>query len=87
MTTSPNQQQQMLMMQPPPQQQQPPSTAHQQISPQLAGSNFVKHSPPQPGAVNENGSTSDDSDDNTIPVSRFFLIFSFSGGHLPDWVV
>lgn len=64
---SPNQQ--MLLMQPPSshqnhqQQQQQP-----QMSPQLAagGNNYIGQSPPQTARSNENGSTSDDSDDNAL---------------------
>jgi hypothetical protein len=69
MTASPNQQQMLMMQPPPPQQQQSHQNTAQQISPQLTGNNYIKHSPPQTGIMNENGSTSDDSDDNTIPVS------------------
>ncbi|CAG9803666.1 unnamed protein product [Chironomus riparius] len=73
--SSPNQQ--MLMMQPPQQtHQQPPPNQHQQqqqqqiqpqMSPQMSGgNNYIGQSPPQTAPINshENGSTSDDSDEN-----------------------
>jgi hypothetical protein len=72
--SSPNQQ--MLMMQPPSHQAPPaqqPSGAvnnqHQpQMSPQMSGNNYIGQSPPQTAPINsnENGSTSDDSDDNAL---------------------
>ena len=66
MNPSPN----MLMMQPPQQQQHPSAPSHQQIppqmSPQLSGPNFIGQSPPQTAPINENGSTSDESDDNNL---------------------
>lgn len=63
------------MMQPPSHQQAPsaaPSSGgannqHQpQMSPQMSGNNYIGQSPPQTAPINsnENGSTSDDSDDN-----------------------
>ena len=68
--SSPNQQ--MLMMQPSPHQALPsPLTGNQhppQMSPQMGGNNYnIGQSPPQTAPINsnENGSTSDDSDDNT----------------------
>jgi hypothetical protein len=87
--SSPNQQ--MLLMQPPSthqpptqnqqhQQQQPP---HQpQMSPQLnaGGNNYIGQSPPQTVRSNENGSTSDDSDDNALndPNVSFDLVRKIS---------
>jgi hypothetical protein len=74
---SPNQQ--MLLMQPPSSHQ---PTQHQQqmlqpqISPQLntAGNNYIGQSPTQNVQSNENGSTSDDSDDNvSIHLARPYL--------------
>lgn len=69
--SSPNQQ--MLMMQPPTHPQQgppPPSSGNQhqpQMSPQMSGNNYIGQSPPQTAPIsNENGSTSDDSDDNAV---------------------
>ena len=77
--SSPNQQ--MLLMQPPSSHQPPPTQnqhqqqqqqqqqSHQpQMSPQLsaAGNNYIGQSPPQTVRSNENGSTSDDSDDNAL---------------------
>jgi hypothetical protein len=71
--SSPNQQ--MLLMQPPSSHPPPPAPAqHQQqshqpqMSPQLnaGGNNYIGQSPPQTVRSNENGSTSDDSDDNAL---------------------
>jgi hypothetical protein len=71
--SSPNQ---MLMMQPPSHQAPPaPPTSgaannqHQpQMSPQMSGNNYIGQSPPQTAPINsnENGSTSDESDDNAL---------------------
>lgn len=73
--SSPNQQ--MLLMQPPSSHQPPPAQnqhqqqqqSHQpQMSPQLnaGGNNYIGQSPPQTVRSTENGSTSDDSDDNAL---------------------
>jgi hypothetical protein len=86
--SSPNQQ--MLMMQPPPhqqpppqqqqqQQQQPPNQHQPQMSPQLSGgNNYIGQSPPQNAPIcNENGSTSDDSDDNALNDPNVSCIYIF----------
>jgi hypothetical protein len=74
------------MMQPPPQQNHqqapPPSQPNQhqqppQMSPQMSGNNYIGQSPPQNAPINshENGSTSDDSDDNALNDPNVSLIF------------
>jgi hypothetical protein len=87
--SSPNQQ--MLLMQPPTshppptqnhqQQQQQPSQHPPQMSPQLnaGGNNYIGQSPPQTVRSNENGSTSDDSDDNALndPNVSYFIKQNF----------
>lgn len=82
--SSPNQ---MLMMQPPSHQQAPSAAPpsggannqHQpQMSPQMSGNNYIGQSPPQTAPINsnENGSTSDDSDDTLHdPNVSFFNCF------------
>ena len=79
--SSPNQQ--MLMMQPPNPLQ--PQTQHQlqshppQISPQLnaGGNNYIGQSPSQTILNNENGSTSDESDDNALNDPNVSLKLNF----------
>jgi hypothetical protein len=78
------------MMQPPPhqqpppqqqqqQQQQPPNQHQPQMSPQLSGgNNYIGQSPPQNAPIcNENGSTSDDSDDNALNDPNVSCIYIF----------
>jgi hypothetical protein len=90
--SSPNQQ--MLLMQPPSahqpptqnqqhQQQQQQQSHQPQMSPQLnaGGNNYIGQSPPQTVRSNENGSTSDDSDDNALNdpnVSISFFLISIN---------
>lgn len=77
----PNQNHQPPSSQQQQQQQQQQSQQQPQMSPQMnaTGNNYIGQSPPQTVRSNENGSTSDDSDDNALndPNVSFFYKFIY----------
>lgn len=69
----PHQTQQMLLMQPPQQSPQMQPQASPQISGGAGNTSYVGRSPQGPHGSTEN--TSEDSDDNGIPVSIYFFVY------------